>query len=101
MYRLELVIKGMCKTFNGINQYLGVARVDLTLAQYNLLMDKMNVQLIDKVKKCTKEVLGLSNIEEQVLKQKSKVDWIRLGDGNNITSLPPLSIRGDKLNLSA
>lgn len=41
----------------------------------------MNVQLIDKVKECTKEVLRLSNTEG--LKQKSKVDWLRLGDGNN------------------
>lgn len=83
LQRLQLVIRGMCKTFNGINQYFGVARVDLALAQSNLLMDKINFQLIDKVKECTKEVLRLSNIEERVLKQKSKVDWLRLGDGNN------------------
>ncbi|CAK8568223.1 unnamed protein product [Lathyrus sativus] len=43
----------------------------------------MNIQLIDKVKDCTKDFLRLGNIEEQDLKQKSKVDWLRLGDGNN------------------
>lgn len=61
----------------------GEARDEIFVAQNNLFHDRMNIKLIDKVKDCTKEVLSLSNIEEQVLKQKYKVEWLRLEDGNN------------------
>ncbi|XP_050909861.1 uncharacterized protein LOC127123701 [Lathyrus oleraceus] len=66
-----------------ITRQLEKAREDLYVAQTNLLQDRMNIQLIDRVKDCTNEVLSLNNVEEQMLKKKSKVEWLRLGDGNN------------------
>ncbi|XP_058754058.1 uncharacterized protein LOC131627231 [Vicia villosa] len=43
----------------------------------------MNIQLINRVKECTTKVITTSNIEEQLLRQKAKVNWLRLGNGNN------------------
>lgn len=35
------------------------------------------------VKRCTNELINLNDIEEQVLMQMDKIDWIRLRDWNN------------------
>ncbi|CAI8611329.1 unnamed protein product [Vicia faba] len=43
----------------------------------------MNVSMIMKVKICSQEVMKLANIEESLFRQRSKIDWIRLGDNNN------------------
>ncbi|CAK8535081.1 unnamed protein product [Lathyrus sativus] len=53
----------------------------------------MNVQIIDRVKECTNEVLRLSSLEERILQQKSKIDWLKLGDGNNSYFHTTLKIR--------
>lgn len=83
LQRLQHVIKNISKSYGGITQQLEKAREDLYASQTNLLQDRMNIQLIDRVKDCNNEVLSLSNIEEKLLKKKSKVEWLRLGDGNN------------------
>jgi hypothetical protein len=36
-----------------------------------------------QVKHCTEEVIRWNDIEEQMLRQKAKIDWLKLGDGNN------------------
>lgn len=41
------------------------------------------MQVIENVRRCTMQVLNLSNLEKQLLKKKSKVEWLKLGDGNN------------------
>lgn len=43
----------------------------------------MNVQVIMQEKRCIEDLLKLHEIEEKVLRQLEKIDWIRLGDGNN------------------
>lgn len=53
----------------------------------------MNIQLIEQVKACTTKVLNLSNVEEQQLKQKYKVDWLKLGDDNNAYFHETLKVR--------
>lgn len=101
LQRLQPIIRGLCKNFNGINKYLEDARADLALAQLNLLNDKRNFRLIDKVKKCTKEVLRLINIEEQGLKKKSMVDWLRSGDCNNAYLLASLKSKRCKTQFTS
>ncbi|KAI5448509.1 hypothetical protein KIW84_015789 [Lathyrus oleraceus] len=54
-----------------------------------------------KVKKCTKEVLRLINIEEQALKQKSMVDWLRSGDCNNAYLLASLKSKRCKTQFTS
>ncbi|CAL5200202.1 unnamed protein product [Lathyrus oleraceus] len=43
----------------------------------------MNVQKIEEVKRCTKDVIKWNDLEEKVLKQRAKIEWLKLGDGNN------------------
>lgn len=44
----------------------------------------MNVKKVKTVKKYTDEVINWRNMQEFFLRQKAKIDWLRLGDGNNI-----------------
>lgn len=48
-----------------------------------LTNDLFDCGAIEQVKKCTTKVLELNHMEEDILKQKAKIDWLRLGDGNN------------------
>jgi hypothetical protein len=43
----------------------------------------MNSAHIMQVKNCTEEVIKWCDIEEQMLRQRAKIDWLKLGDGNN------------------
>ncbi|XP_006576020.1 uncharacterized protein [Glycine max] len=43
----------------------------------------MNKEKIDKVKMCTETVIRWNEIDEEILQQRSKLDWLKLGDGNN------------------
>lgn len=47
------------------------------------MQDKTNTQIIMDVKTCTEEVLKWSQIEEHILRQRAKINWLRLRDGNN------------------
>lgn len=38
---------------------------------------------IDQVKRHTDQVIHLNQMEESILMQKAKVNWLRLGDNNN------------------
>ncbi|XP_058776967.1 uncharacterized protein LOC131651319 [Vicia villosa] len=59
------------------------ARDRLDEAHHHLEQDLMNRDRIHKVQVYTTELLTLTELEEKVLKQKSKIDWLKLGDGNN------------------
>lgn len=80
---LQPVIQQMQKKFYGVRDTLEQARARLKTAQEYLLADRMNVNLIEQVKHCTTDVLHWNDMEELLLQQQSKIDWIRLGDGNN------------------
>lgn len=55
----------------------------LETAQLDLLQDRMNVEKIERVKSCSADVFYWNGIDEHIPMQKSKIDWPRLGDGNN------------------
>lgn len=40
-------------------------------------------QSIERIKKITEEVLALNDLEEKILMQRSKIDWLKKGYGNN------------------
>ncbi|XP_019429404.1 PREDICTED: uncharacterized protein LOC109337009 [Lupinus angustifolius] len=52
-------------------------------AQTQLQNDQFNSNLLMEVKTCTENLLDLHKTEEEVMKQKSKINWLQLGDGNN------------------
>lgn len=43
----------------------------------------MNKNLIHKVKDKSTDILKWQEIEEKTLHQKAKIEWIKLGNGNN------------------
>lgn len=43
----------------------------------------MDTTVIDLVKTRTEEVIYWNEMEENMMQQRTKVDWIKLGDGNN------------------
>lgn len=43
----------------------------------------MNNHRIEEVKKCIENVIRWNELEEDMLKHEAKIDWLRLGDGNN------------------
>lgn len=44
----------------------------------------MDKHLIKEEKNYTEELLNLNETEEHIIRKKAKVDWIRLGKGNNV-----------------
>ncbi|XP_058756408.1 uncharacterized protein LOC131629639 [Vicia villosa] len=82
--RLQSHLRRLGKPFAGIKQDILKARNELQLAQTELIADRMNVHIIEKVKLLTEEVINLNETEEKVIMQRAKIDWLRSGDGNNV-----------------
>lgn len=81
LQRLQHVIRKLSRPYKGIStQQTNKAKHDLKVAKTNHINDRMNVHLTERAKACTIEVI---NIEGQLHKHKSKVEWLRLGYGNN------------------
>ncbi|CAK8542144.1 unnamed protein product [Lathyrus sativus] len=43
----------------------------------------MNVDKIHTIKRCPGRVIHLNGIEDQLLKQRTKIDWLKNGDKNS------------------
>ncbi|KAK2424473.1 hypothetical protein QL285_034827 [Trifolium repens] len=83
LLRLQPLMRQLSKPSLGINITLEKAREELRMAHNTLLTDRMNPLHIPHVKACTAEVIKWCNMEERMLQQKAKIDWLKLGDGNN------------------
>lgn len=83
LQRLQKVIKEISQPFKGIKSQIDNTREKLKLVQEQLIHDKQNEECIMEVKSLTEEVIRLNNIEENVLQQRSKVEWLKLEGGNN------------------
>lgn len=68
----------MSKLLLGIGRQIEEGRANLISIQNELSKDKMNKGLIQKEKERDDELIKLNEIEEAILRQKTKVDWIRL-----------------------
>ncbi|CAJ2661953.1 unnamed protein product [Trifolium pratense] len=83
LIRLQPVIRKLSKPITSINITLEKAREDLKQAHNRLQQDRMNPHHIMEVKNCTDEIIRWNEIEEQMLRQKANIEWLRHGDGNN------------------
>lgn len=81
--RLQPVLRNLSKPLMHLKQNILQARGNLQQAQLDLSIDLMNSTNIAKVKKYTDELIYFQELEENVLRQKAKIDWLKLGDGNN------------------
>lgn len=80
---LQPIMQRIRNLSSDINIEVKKDRVDLLTAQQKLITDRMNIHHIEEVKACTMEVIKWNELEEQVLKSKSKDRMVEVGDGNN------------------
>ncbi|XP_058726469.1 uncharacterized protein LOC131597821 [Vicia villosa] len=83
MKRLQEPIKQLQKSFTDIQVQIQQARQELTEAHQNLLTNMFDCTAIEQAKRKTDKVMELNQMEENILKQKAKVNWLNLRDGNN------------------
>jgi hypothetical protein len=83
LLRLQPLMRQLSKPSLGINITLEKAREELRMAHNTLLTNRMNPLHILHVKACTEVVIKWCDMAEQMLQQKAKIDWLKLGDGNN------------------
>ncbi|KAH1202514.1 hypothetical protein GmHk_17G048965 [Glycine max] len=83
LQRLKLELVQLGKSMTNARQELVKARRDLDLAQNAITHNRMDGNLIDTVKKCTERVINWNEMEGNMLRQRAKVDWLRMGDENN------------------
>lgn len=83
LHRFQPIIKGLSKPIIDVNINIIQAREDLLKEQTKLISDRMNTRNINKVKKCSEELIKWQEFEVNVLRQREKIDRLRLGDRNN------------------
>lgn len=78
---LQYKLKGLTwKSTEGVGNLKG-SRLQLEKAHTLLAKDHLNQTLCQNVKFWTDKVIKNSELEERILQQKLKGDWIVLGDG--------------------
>jgi hypothetical protein len=73
----------MSKQLSHITRTIAQVRTELLQAQEDLVNDRMNVNIIAKVKDCTDRLIYWHDLDAQMLMQKAKIDWLREGDSNS------------------
>ncbi|XP_058746230.1 uncharacterized protein LOC131619107 [Vicia villosa] len=99
LHKLQYSMKGLTwKMTEGIRN-LKMSREQLDKAQTLLASDQMNQTLCQTIKYWTDEVLKSSELEEKILQQKVKCDWVKLGDGNNAYFYANLKSKNKKIQI--
>ena len=83
LQRLKPELVQLGKSMTNARQELVKAIRDLDLAQNAITHNRMDGNLIDTVKKCIERVINWNEMEGNMLRQRAKVDWLRMGDENN------------------
>lgn len=83
LLRLQPIIRKLSKPLADVIKKIEEARDKLHTAQKELKIDRMNSNWIEKVKKCFEELIKWQEMEFNFLKQRTKIEWLRLTDGNN------------------
>ncbi|XP_058776937.1 uncharacterized protein LOC131651282 [Vicia villosa] len=83
LQRLQRDLRNLHKPKNDIKRNIEKFRVDLLEAQNSLRTNRLDGELIDKVKRITDELIKWNALEESRLRKQTKVDWLRKGDDNS------------------
>lgn len=81
LQRLKPVLKR--DNMSNMKHNLETTRKDLELAQIDLSQNTMDGDKVSRVNTCTEKVLRLQDLEDQMLMQRAKIDWMKLSDENN------------------
>ncbi|XP_074301623.1 uncharacterized protein LOC141633025 [Silene latifolia] len=68
--------------FGDIENLTHVAEISLGKFQEMLILDPMNPEICQAEKDCAKELGELRQARDQFLRQKEKMEWLKLGDDN-------------------
>ncbi|XP_021851602.2 uncharacterized protein [Spinacia oleracea] len=91
MFRIWSTLKGIkagLKTlhqqeFAGLEERIETMRADLNLIQSQLAIDHTDSQLQDDEKEMSSKLKKFLLIQESAFKQKSRIQWLKLGDSNS------------------
>jgi hypothetical protein len=80
--RLQPILRGLTRKVTAGAQKIQDSRIQLEQAQHLLAGDIFNQEYITAVKYWSDEIIQTTELEEKILMQKSKITWLKLGDGN-------------------
>ncbi|CAK8564669.1 unnamed protein product [Lathyrus sativus] len=83
LLRLQAPLCRLSKQISNLHQTIAQARNELLQNQESLIMDRMNTETIEKVKTCTDNLIQLQEFQDQMLRQRTKINWLREGDTNS------------------
>ncbi|CAK8532778.1 unnamed protein product [Lathyrus sativus] len=100
LMRLQPALCNFSKPAWHNDQQLIQARNRLNTTQSSLEADPMNATLLTRIKEQKLEILKLQELEENILRQKSKLDWLKWGDGNNSYFHASVKAKNNSKNIS-
>jgi hypothetical protein len=83
LQRLQHHIRKLSKPLSNLHKEIAQAREDLNKAQNELMTDRLDGDKINVVKSCSEKLLNLQELDDSMVRQRAKIDWLRLSDGNN------------------
>lgn len=89
--------KGLNKSMAAYEQKLNQARKSLECIQEALVITPFDQMLIEQEKQSISELEKWSIIEERILRQKSRANWIEYGDSNSKYFYAQVKIRARKM----
>ncbi|CAK8535842.1 unnamed protein product [Lathyrus sativus] len=98
--RLQPALCNFSKPARHNDQQLIQARNRLNTAQTSLEANLMNATILTRIKEQKVEIIKLKELEENILRQKSKLDWIKWGDGNNSYFHASVKAKNNSKNMS-
>ncbi|XP_058776555.1 uncharacterized protein LOC131650866 [Vicia villosa] len=100
LQRLKPDLTKLSRSRSSINEELTKARTELTVAQESLVSNRMDATAIEKVKMLTTKVIEWNELEESMMRQRTKIDWLRMQDGNNAYFYATLKIKSQHRSLN-
>ncbi|XP_058776279.1 uncharacterized protein LOC131650591 [Vicia villosa] len=83
MKKLSRTLTPLHREISGMRIQMLKTRAELEEAHKELQTNPFDSHLMELVKNKTDRLLELNQMEESMLKQKAKVEWLKLGDENN------------------
>ncbi|CAI8619933.1 unnamed protein product [Vicia faba] len=81
LLRLHPIMRRMSTPLTDAAKNIGKARETLHDAHEALKTDRMYINKIEQVKQHSEELIKWQEMEFNLLKQRKKIDWLRLSDG--------------------
>ncbi|XP_058755938.1 uncharacterized protein LOC131629159 [Vicia villosa] len=81
--RLKPLMRKLNKLLTTLKQDIVKSRDELACAHHDVNDDPLDKCKVQRMQECTEKVIALNELEEKILKQRSKIEWLKLGDGNN------------------